>query len=146
MAAFASMFALSAFTFAQQQKCTEEGSILRVIKARSGNFETITFEVFTPGPDFKVTTAHRPFENYNGDPVHIRGNYFKEVRFTGVNWTCEIVQNFHAATSTVMGIANTEQFEGYVTYIIGYKTKWKYLGQSSSTSGGVKRIVFKFKK
>ena len=146
MAALAALFVFSTLTFAQQQKCTEPGSIKRISKARSGKFETVTFEVFTPSPTLKVTNAHRPFENYNGDPVHIRGNYFKEVRFTGVNWTCKIVQNFHAATSTVMGIANTEQFEGYVTYIIGYKTKSKYVGQSSSTSGGVKRIVFKFKR
>ena len=68
------------------------------------------------------------------------------MRFTGVNWTCIIGENFSAATTTVMGIKSIEQFEGYVTYVIGYKTKSKYVGQSSSTSGGVKKIVFKFKR
>ncbi|MFM9905939.1 MAG: hypothetical protein ACKVQJ_15360 [Pyrinomonadaceae bacterium] len=146
VAACASILAFSTLSLAQQQKCSEPGSIKRIIKARAGNFETVTFEVVPPSPDFKITNAHRPFENYGGDPVHIKGKYFKEVRFTGVNWTCKISENFSAATTTVTGVAQTEQFEGYVTYIVGYRTKSKYIGQSSTTSGGIRRIVLKFKR
>ena len=145
LAACAAIFAFSTITFAQG-KCKEPGSIKSVIKARSGKFETVTFEVVTPGPDYKETNVKPPFEDYGGEHVNIAGKYFKEVRFTGVNWTCKIVENFSVATSTVKGIKSTEQFEGYVTYIVGYTNKSKYVGKSSSTSGHLQKIVLKFKR
>lgn len=131
---------------AQQQNCTEDGSIKRVVKARAGNVETVTFEFNGPdAADVAVTTVRPPFEDYGGDRVRVAGRYFKSVAFRGVNWTCKIRESLRASTTNVAGVKNTEQFEGHVEYIIGYRKRGSFVGKSSFRSGKLHKVVFKFK-
>ena len=130
-----------------QEKCTEENSIKRVSKSRAGNFEYVTFDVGADAPEYSVKNAKRPFQRYAEEKyLRIKGNYFKSIVFRGVYWTCEIGQSLRAATSQVMDVKNIEQFEGQVEYIIGYRTKSKYVGVSMTGTGSKRQIVLKFKK
>ena len=136
---------LSIFSFGQ--KCTEPRSIKRVTKAKAGNFEIVTFEVNSGNPDYSVETSHPPFTLGESDKtIHIRGKYFKSVHFKSVFWTCKIAESFSAHTTQIMDVRNTEQFEGYVTYVIGYRTKSKYVGTTKTTTGDKTKVVVKFRR
>lgn len=138
---------LSGFSQAQIKKCTEHGAITSVVKSRSGNFEFVTFEVLSDSPDYKVTDAKAPFTDYSGETrLRIKGKYFKRIALKGITWDCEITEKFSAKTSTIMGIKNVEQFEGYVTYVIGYRTKAKYVSTEVTGTGSSRKIILKFRK
>jgi hypothetical protein len=62
-----------------------------------------------------------------------------------VFWTCNIAENFRAKTATIKDIKLSEQFEGYVTYVIGYTPKAKYLGKTEIKGPKRSKIVIKFK-
>jgi hypothetical protein len=133
--------------FSVGQKCTEQGSIKRVTKAKAGNFETVTFEVNSANPDYSVETSRPPFTLGESDKtIHIRGKYFKSVNFKSVVWTCRIAESLSTPTVTIMDVRNTEQFEGYVTYVIGYRTKSKYVGTTKITTGDKTKIAVKFRR
>jgi hypothetical protein len=136
------------FTSAQITRCTEKGSIRSVTKARSGNFETVTFEFNgTSLPQNReVTDETAPIENYSGKNLHMKGKAFKGIHMNIVPWTCSIAENFKANTATIKDIRNTEQFEGYVSYVIGYTSKAKYVGKTEVTGPKTSRIVLKFKR
>lgn len=138
------LLGLSAFSFGQ--KCTEVGAIKRVTKARAGNFETVTFDVNTASPDYNVENARPPFQYTGEETIKVRGNYFKAVNFKGIFWTCEITENFSAPTRTIMQVKNAEQFEGYVTYIIGYRKRSKFVNTTVSTIGDKAKVVLKFRR
>lgn len=144
-ATYGMLLVLSIFSFGQN--CTERGSIKRVANAKTGNFETVTFEVNSANPDYTVETAHPPFTLGESDKtIHIRGKYFKSIYFKSVAWTCRIAESLSTPTNTIMDIRNTEQFEGYVTYTIGYRTKSKYVGTTKITTGDKTKVVVKFKR
>ena len=147
LAVCAALMMFFSISSAQVQKCTEDGSIARVTKSSSGKFELVTFEVLSDSPDYKVSNAHRPFSDYGSEkPLSIKGNYFKSIVFRGVNWTCEIDEKLSTKTSTIMAVKNIEQFEGQVNYIIGYRTKAKYVSTTSTGTGKARKITLKFKK
>jgi hypothetical protein len=146
LAACAVIFVFSGLAIAQMPYCSEPGSIKRVTKSRSGNFELVTFEVIANDPNYEVKDAKPPFYDYSGEKkLRIKGNVFKSIVLRGINWTCRIRENFSAPTSTIMGIKNVEQFEGQVEYVIGYRDKSKFV--SSYVYGvGSSKVVLKFKK
>lgn len=119
---------------------------MRVTKSRSGNFELVTFELKANDPNYEVTNAKPPFQMYGSERIlRIKGKAFKSIVFRDVAWQCKIRENFSAATSTVMGIKNVEQFEGQVEYVIGYSAKAKFV--SSYVYGiGSSKVVLKFKR
>lgn len=133
---------------AQTRRCTEEGSIRSITKARSGNFETVTFEIAGRGLPSKaeVRDEKPPIEDYGGENLHMKGRVFKSVFFGIVPWTCEIRENFKARTTTIRDIKQTEQFEGYVSYVIGYTARSKYAGQSVIYGKRTTRFIVKFKR
>jgi len=140
------LFALSIAASAQSPCRNDPGSIRSVTKARSGNFETVTFEIYDGNPDVTVSNAKPPFEGYGGKHLRIPGKAWKEVLLRGIFWTCKIKENFAAATRTITGIKQTEQFEGQVSYVIGYTAKPKYVGQTNTVSGKTRRITLKFRR
>ncbi len=130
-----------------QGKCTEEGSIRSVTKARWGSFETVTFLVNSATPDYEVKTEKPPFQEYAEDKnLRIAGKYFKSVYFKSVMWTCRIAESLKSSSSNISAVRNIEQFEGYVNYIIGYKKKGSYVGTTASTAGKQTKIIVKFKR
>ncbi len=144
LAACVVIFIVSGFTLAQN--CTEPGSIMRVTKSRSGNFELVTFELKANDPNYEVKNAKPPFQQYGSERIlRIKGKVFKSIVFRDVAWQCKIRENFSAATSTVMGIKNVEQFEGQVEYVIGYSAKAKFVSSYAYGIGSTK-VVLKFKR
>jgi hypothetical protein len=119
-----------------------------VTKTRSGNFETVTFvlNARTP-PDHVIEDTHPPFTySESDDVVHVRGKVFKSIQFRGVFWTCSIAENFKADTKTIMDVKQDEQFEGYVSYVIGYTKKSKYVGKSVVKNGKRCKVILKFRR
>jgi hypothetical protein len=94
----------------------------------------------------EVTNETPPIENYSGNNLHMKGKAFKGVHMNMVSWTCNIAENFKAKTSTIKDVKNSEQFEGYVTYVIGYTPKSKYVGKTEITGPKRSRIIIKFKR
>lgn len=140
------IFVFSGIAMAQLPYCSEPGSIMRVTKSRSGKFELVTFEIKANDPNYSVTNAKPPFQQYGSEKIlRIKGKVFKSIVFREVNWTCKIRENFSAATTTVMAVKSIEQFEGQVEYIIGYSNRSKYVGVSASGVGSTK-VVLKFRR
>ena len=133
---------------AQLKRCTEAGSVRSVTTAISGNFETVTFEFngkHLP-QNIEVTNEKAPIENYGGDNLHMKGKAFKGIHMNMVNWTCNIAENFKAKTTTIRDVKNSEQFEGYVTYVIGYTPKSKYVGKTEVMGPTRSKVIIKFKR
>ena len=147
-AACCGLVLLSSAASAQMQKCTEAGSIRSVTKARSGNFETVTFEIVGSAlPEIvEVRNEKPPITNYGGDNLHMKGPYFKSVNLRMVPWTCEIRENLGARTTTITGVKQEEQFEGYVGYAIGYTSKRKYVGVTKITGAKTSKVIVKFRR
>lgn len=143
----ACMLALATLSLAQE-RCTEDGSIRSVTKARSGNYETVTFEFNGKGlpQNINVTNEKPPIEDYGGENLHMKGKYFKGIHMNMVMWTCTIRENFGAKTTTIKDVKNSEQFEGYVTYVIGYTSKSKYVGKTEIIGAKRSKIIIKFKR
>ena len=144
--ACAAIFTLSTFA-AAQKKCTEDGSIKRVTKATSGKYETVTFEMLVKDPTYEVTTEKPPFSMYASDkPLKITGPYYKSVVIRGIVWECRIGEDLKAKTSNIKAVKSVEQFEGQVNYIIGYRKKGSYVGESVTKTKKGSLLVLKFKK
>ena len=83
---FASLLLIVAAANAFAEPCTEAGSIRRVTKTTSGNFEYVIVEFNKPAsPTLNLRTEHPPFYTDGaGDPVSVKGKYFRVVTFHGV--------------------------------------------------------------
>lgn len=147
VAAVISIAAVSAVS-AQSTPCTDPGAIRSVTKARSGGYETVTFEI--NGRDLPQTVEIRnekpPIEDYGGTNLHMKGKAFKSVNLRLVPWMCDIRENFRARTTTIKDVKQTEQFEGHVSYVIGYSPKSKYVGKSVVRSGNRTKLIIKFRR
>lgn len=130
-----------------QDRCTDEGSIASVVRARSGKHETVTFTVNSTEPNYEVTTARPPFQQYGQEKIlRLRGPYYKAVSFRGIMWTCIIREDFRTKTTNIAVPRNIEQFEGHVEYIIGYRRRGSYIGTTKTVSNGKTKIVVKFRR
>ena len=106
----------------------------------------MTFELKANDPAYEIENVKPPFYDYSGEKrLRIKGTAFKSVYFRSIAWQCKIRENFAAATTTVQGIKNVEQFEGYVKYIIGYSARSKFVGVSVSGVGSTK-VTLKFRR
>jgi hypothetical protein len=139
---------LSLTASAQLKACSEQGSVRSVTKARSGDFETVTFEIVGRRlPQVaEVRDEKPPIENYGGDNLHMRGRAFKSVHFHLVPWGCRIREDLHAQTTTIKDVKQMEQFEGYVTYAIGYTPRSKYAGKAVIHGRRTTKFIVKFRR
>ena len=142
----ATMFLFSAIAIAAP--CTEAGSMRRVYKQAAGNYEYVVFELIRPAkPEFEVRTEHQPFyEDGPGDPVEVKGRFFKEVDFRGVVWTCDISESLSLRTSAIVDVKKSGQFEGYITYVVGYAKRGQYVSSYARNVGKYRRYYLKFKR
>ena len=82
------------------------------------------------------------------NPISITGPKYKQIRFTGITWTCQITENFSLPKTTIKDIKRIEQYEGIVVYVVGYKktaTKY-YVSTTSSNVGAYRQVKMKFRK
>jgi len=139
-----SLLAQSAFA----SPCGAPGSIKRITNTPMGNYEYVVFDVRRPpNPHYSVATVTPPFTaDGSGDTVTIAGNKFKQIRFTGVMWTCSINQVFSLPQTAIKGIKSTGQWEGVVTYVIGYRSASLYLNTYYYDVGSIRKVVMRFKR
>lgn len=144
LAASSSMLGQSAFS----TPCGAPGSIKRVTNTHLGNYEYVVFDVRRPpNPNYSVTTVMPPFTaDGSGDPVPVAGNKFIQIRFMGVMWTCGINEVFSLPKTAIKGIGKTGQFEGTVTYVVGYRTASTYLGSYYYDVGSIRKVVMRFRR
>ena len=128
--------------------CTEPGSMRRLYKQVSGGFEYVIFEFNKPAsPPFIFRTAHPPFAmDGSGDRVRVKGTYFKEALFHGVMWTCGIRESLRMKTVAIRDVKKTGQFEGDVSYIIGYGRPGQYVSTYVRDTSKFKRYYAKFRR
>jgi hypothetical protein len=128
--------------------CTAARSIKSVRNTHIGNYEYVVFDVRRPpNPHYSVTTETGPFtEDASGNPVPVAGNKFKQIRFTGVFWTCTIAEVFSLPKTAIKDIKKTGQFEGVVTYVVGYRTASVYLGTYYYDVGNIRKVVMQFRR
>jgi hypothetical protein len=128
--------------------CTAARSIKRVKNTHIGNYEYVVFDVRRPpNPHYSVTTQAGPFtEDASGDPVPVTGPKFKQIAFTGVYWTCTIAENFSLPNTAIKDIKKTGQFEGHVTYVVGYRAASTYLATYYYDVGNIRKVVMQFRR
>ena len=128
--------------------CAEAGSMRRVYKQAAGNYEYVVFELIKPAkPEFEVRSERPPFyEDGPGDVVKVKGKFFKEIDFRGVVWTCDIRESLSLHTSAIVDVKKSGQFEGYITYVIGYSKRGQYVASYVRNEGKYRRYYIKFKK
>lgn len=128
--------------------CTAAGSIKKVKNTSIGSYEYVVFDyVLPPNPTYTVTTVSPPFtEDPSGNPVVVSGAKFKEIRFDSVEWMCTIQKVFFLPKTAIKDIKQTSQFEGVVTYVVGYRNASLYAGTYFYDVGTIRKVVVRFKK
>ncbi len=126
--------------------CSEVGSIIKVENTKVGPNEYVNFYIKSTTPDFTIKAVQGPsFPLADGDELLIvKGNKWTEVAFKGVNWTCEIPLALHLPKPIIRQVSSTEQFEGYVSYVIGRQGK-NYRGQTVTAIAGGTKISLKYR-
>jgi hypothetical protein len=148
--ACASLAALAGLNAAEAAPCSEPNSIARVRnRAPSGAYEYVVFNFIKPPtvPNFAVKTVTPPFiQDGSGQTITIAGAKFKEIRFSGVVWTCSIEEIFNVPKQAIKGIASTGQFEGVITYVVGAGSSSQFIDSYSYDAGSTRKIVMRFRK
>ncbi len=147
----ASIF-LSQKSFAQTSNCTQPNSINRVYKTKNSQFEFVIFKIknnFTG--NYIVTSLSPPLSlpiDEGGQSVSsINGCAYKKITFKDMNWMCNITPNNSLSTWRIKDIKRVGNFEGVVTFIVGYRCpSSKYITTYSYNSGAYKYVVMKFRK
>jgi hypothetical protein len=144
LASSSSVLAQSAFA----TPCGAAGSIKKITNTHIGNYEYVVFDVRRPpNPTYSVTTVMPPFtHDASGDPVPVAGNRFKQIRFTHVMWMCGINHVFYLPQTAIKDIKSTGQWEGVVTYVVGYRTASTYLGTYHYDVGTIRKVVMQFRR
>ena len=128
--------------------CTGPRSILRVRNTVMGNYEYVVFDyVRPPAANYSVTAVTGPtFEHdASGDPITVAGNRWRQIRFKGINWTCSIAHNVTTPRPAIKDVKSTGQFEGVVTYVVGYRASAIYVNTYTYTVGNVQKVVMRFR-
>jgi hypothetical protein len=87
--------------------CSGPGSILRVKNTHIGNYEYVVFDYRRPpNPHYTVTTETGStfIHDASGDNITVAGNKFRQIRFTGVFWTCTINETFSLPKTAIKDV------------------------------------------
>ena len=133
---------------ASAEPCREKGSLKRVTNTRDSKFDYVTFEIQRPAnPRYEVTDETGPFtEGDTNEPVTVTGDKFKQITFRSIPWGCTIAEKFSLPGGAIVDIKQTDQFEGFITYVIGYRADASYVDTRHSDVGSVRKIVMRFRR
>lgn len=134
---------------ASAANCTEANSITRITHTHpAGAHEYVIFDLKTNRPNYQVTSKSPPFTfDPSDEPVSVAGNKFKQIMFPSVYWMCSIPELLNLPKTQVKDVKRTGQFEGVVSYVVGYKTAGKYLTTYHyAVTNSRSKVVMKFKK
>ena len=145
-AAFACLFTVSQ---AAAAPCTEANSIAKIRNTAHGGYEYVVFDFIKPPalPAFVVETGKPPFTmDPSGEPVAVKGAKFRVIKFRNIGWMCDIREAFTLPRRAVKDIKKLEQFEGYITYVVGYGAAARFRGAYSYDAGPYTKIVLRFRR
>lgn len=129
--------------------CTAANSITRITNTSpTGLYEYVIFDVKNPSPTYQVASKSPPFTfDPSDDLVAITGVKFKQIMFPSVYWMCTIPEFLYLPKTQVKDVKRTGQFEGVVSYVVGYQTASKYVTTYHYTVTSTRsKVVMKFKK
>lgn len=138
------------------QTCADPNAIISVRKYRIGQFEYVKFTIRTPftatytvtnvgPPDYGIAEGASP-------GTTVAGCKFKNIQFKLMNWFCHAPIINANPTTTIKAIKLAEQFEGYISYTIGYRCpSTRYvntttIGNPAAPAGGIYKVIMKFKR
>lgn len=128
--------------------CNTAGSLVSVKKTKSGHTEYVIFTIKKPtNVKTTVSNATPPFiEDASGNTLTIQGCKYKQLVLNGVDWTCTIHEYLSNATSLIRQVKRTGQFEGVISYVVGYKCNpaSKFVFYSYS-AGAYMKYVMRFR-
>lgn len=105
------------------QNCSEPNSLLSITRQNVTGYTKIIFTFKKPlASDFTASAVTTTLSTYTGEDgvAHsISGCKFKKIKFDHVVWTCT-TPNLVAKDSRIKAVKCTEQFEGIITYVVGY--------------------------
>jgi hypothetical protein len=129
----------------EMENCSAPGSMTSVRTYKSGNRDIVEFKIKSPATYKKsITAVTGPFTRGEGDDqVVVRGALFTRVHFEPLDWTCQTPNTF-SAKPVVKDVKLVEQFEGFITYIIGRKAGSHYLGTTDVACGTSRCVRVKF--
>ncbi len=136
-------------SLASATACTATNSITRITNTSpAGLYEYVIFDVKTPSPTYQVASKSPPFTfDPSDDPVPVAGVKFKQVMFPAVYWMCTIPELLHLPKTQVKDVKRTGQFEGVISYVVGYQTASKYVTTYHyAVTSTRSKVVMKFKK
>jgi hypothetical protein len=130
------------------QQCVDPNSLLKYKNSRIGPNEYVIFIFKRPTSfTYSVNTCTPPFISaQSGEPVTVAGDKFKKINFSNVVWMCQSVNNISLYSGgKVKGVSCIEQFEGEISYVVGYRSNVTYRGTYYYNSGNKKYVVMKFR-
>ena len=140
------IFVLLSASIVSAATCNTANSIVKVKNLKLGAQERVEFYIMTPFTGSVVVAAasnSRFIQDGSGNPIVVAGNRWTDVKFQSMDWTCSSPTLFSLPKPVLKDIKLIGQFEGQIEYAIG-RHNGHYLGQTSNTSGGVKKITLKF--
>ncbi|HPY39539.1 MAG TPA: hypothetical protein PLM98_03380 [Thiolinea sp.] len=136
-------------TATQAATCTAANSITNISNTSpTGLYEYVIFDLKTHTPSYNVASKTGPFTfDPSDDPVPVTGVKFKQITFPSVYWMCSIPESFSLPKTQVKDVKRTGQFEGVVSYVVGYQTASKYVTTYHYPVTSTRsKVVMKFKK
>ena len=143
----AALTLLSASAFAAP--CTDPHSIKSVRNSSPpGHFEYVVFKVNgSPFLPFVASPGTPPFlADGSGLPIAVAGSKFENIRFTGVVWTCEIAEHFALPKTAIKDVKKLGQFEGVVEFVVGIRSRSRFISAIATPSGTGSVVTMKFRK
>lgn len=129
--------------------CTATNSITRITNTSpAGAYEYVIFDLRTTSPNYQVSSKLAPFTfDPSDDPVAVAGVKFKQIMFPSVYWMCTIPELLSLPKIQVKDVKRTGQFEGVVSYVVGYQATNKYVTTYHYPVTSTRsKVVMKFKK
>ena len=128
------------------QNCSQANSLISIRKKKIGNADYVIFTLKLPvTATTSVAAATPPFiQDGSGNTITILGCAYKKVTFNNVVWTCK-TKMFSSSTQFVQKVKNIGQFEGIISYVIGYKCTANSVVSYSYATGQYQKFVVRFK-
>ena len=133
------------------QFCSDPNTLVKVYKTRTTNYEYVIFKIkksFTGAYIVNPVTVPIPFDEGGVDPEPAFPSCkYLQVSFTGIGWMCKVNQQTGLATTRVKDVVRTGQFEGVISYAVGYRCPAsKFLGHYAYDDGAFRKVVLRFRR
>lgn len=133
------------------QTCTAPNTLVKVYKTRTANYEYVIFKLkknFTGTYSVTPIIPPIPFDEGGVTPnPPVSGCKHLSVVFTEIDWMCVTNQQTGLYTTRIKDVVRTGQFEGVISYAVGYQCpSSKFLGHYAYDDGSYRKVVLRFRR